>query len=132
MITVHWQLAGQDPQQCDLGPEEKWEFGRESDPQASRSVTVDEPALSRTALVVRDSGPGPVVFRGQRDNGMQVDVLSDEGQATPLEEGLAHHLTAEARTVVVGLSREEPLIRVTIDFQSRGSVAERREPAEEL
>lgn len=127
MITVQWQLAGQGHEQCELGPDEKWEFGREVDPQATYSVTADEPALSRSAIVVRDSGPGPVVFRGQRDNGMHVDVLSDDGTVTPLEEGLAHHLTTDARTVVVGLKRDEPLIRVTIDFANRGSVVERRE-----
>jgi len=127
VITVHWQLAGQEPEQCELGPDEKWEFGREADPQAAHSVTMDEPALSRSALVVRDSGPGPLVFRGQRDNGMRVEVVSDDGQSTPLEEGLAHHLTADARTIVVGLKRDEPFVTVTVDFENRGSVVERRD-----
>src|SRR5699024_1781886 len=61
------------------------------------------------------------------DNGMRVEVVSDDGQSTPLEEGLAHHLTADARTIVVGLKRDEPFVTVTVDFENRGSVVERRD-----
>ena len=120
-----WKTADGDSGESVLGGDDKWTFGRAGDGD-DLSVAIDNPALSRTALVIRDSGPGPVVFRGQRDNGAKVAVVSVIGSVTWLDEGTAGNLSAEENRVEFSLG-DEVLLTVDVEFQDRGSVVERQQ-----
>lgn len=123
MITVKWNLASGEQGVVELEGDEKWTFGR----GASDDFTLgtDDPDISRSALVIRDSAPGPVVFRGQRANGAQVGVLTEAGQTIWLEEGTAHNLTADARRIEF-YSGEELALTVTVSFDERPAVIDRQ------
>lgn len=124
VITVSWNLASGEQGVVELMGDQKWTFGRtESD---DFTLGTDDPNVSRTALVIRDSGPGPVVFRGQRDNGSQVGVLLSSGQTVWLEEGTAHNLTADAHRVEF-YSNEQLLLNISVSFDERLSVVERQQ-----
>ena len=71
MFTVTWKTASGDSGEVELVGDDKWTFGRSGGAEEN-TVAIDNPAVSRTALVIRDRGPGPVVFRGQKDNGAKV------------------------------------------------------------
>lgn len=107
-----------------LSGDEKWTYGR-ADAAEEPTVAVDHPLVSRAALVIRDSGPGPVVFRGQRDNGATVALIGRDGSATWLEEGTAGHFTADENRVELSLEGEV-LVSVEVSFDDRGSVVERQ------
>ncbi|MCW2839267.1 MAG: hypothetical protein JWR55_750 [Aeromicrobium sp.] len=124
MITVTWKTAGGESGETQLSGDEKWTFGRAGGAE-DLTVTVDHPLVSRTALVIRDSGPGPVVFRGQRDNGARVALISVIGSTTWLDEGTAGNLTAEENRVELSLD-DQVLVTVDIDFADRGSVVDRQ------
>lgn len=124
MITVTWKTAEGDSGEAVLAGDDKWTFGRSGDGEEP-TVGVDNPALSRTALVIRDAGPGPVVFRGQRDNGAKVALVSVIGSITWLEEGTAGNLSAEENRVEFSLG-DEVLLTIDVEFDDRGTAAERR------
>lgn len=128
MITVKWKLATGDSGEAKLVGDEKWTFGRTGGPD-DPTVGLDDPALSRTALVIRDSGPGPVVFRGQLDNGAKVAVISVIGSVTWLEEGTAGNLSAEENRVELSLG-DEVVLTVDVEFDDRGTVVERQQHAD--
>lgn len=102
---------------------QRWIFGRPVG-EVSPSVAVEDRRVSRTSLVVRDSGPGPVVFRGQRGDAA-VGLISTVGTTQWLEEGTAGNLTPDARRVAMHVGGEH-VITMEIEFADRPSVAERQ------
>lgn len=124
MFTVTWKTATGDSGEVALVGDDKWTFGRSGGEK--HNVTVDNPAVSRTALVIRDSGPGPVVFRGQKDNGAKVALISVIGSTIWLDEGTAGNLSAEENRVEF-LIGDEVLITIDVDFDDRGTVVERQQ-----
>ncbi|KQX74245.1 hypothetical protein [Aeromicrobium sp. Root472D3] len=128
MITVMWKTAAGETGEVQLSGDDKWTFGRTGGADEP-TVGVDHPLVSRTALVIRDSGPGPVVFRGQRDNGAKVSLVSVIGSVTWLDEGTAGNLTAEENRVELSLDGEV-LVTVDVEFDQRGSVVERQQADE--
>ncbi len=125
MITVTWKTADGDSGECQLSGDDKWTFGRSGGAEEP-TVGIDNPRISRTALVIRDAGPGPVVFRGQRDNGAKVALIGVIGSTTWLAEGTAGNLSAEENRVEFSLD-DEVLVTIDVDFDERGSVIERQQ-----
>lgn len=125
MFTVTWKTATGDSGEVVLVGDDKWTFGRSGGAE-ERSVTVDDPAVSRMALVIRDSGPGPVVFRGQKDNGAKVALISVIGSTRWLDEGTAGHLSAEENRVEF-LIGDKVLVTIDVTFEDRGTVVERQQ-----
>lgn len=128
MITVTWKTADGADGEMQLVGDDKWTFGR-ADGAELPTVSVDNPLISRAALVIRDAGPGPVVFRGQRDNGVKVAIVSVIGSVTWLSEGTAHNLSAEQNRVELSLD-DEVLVTVDVTFDNRGTVVERQDASE--
>lgn len=128
MFTVTWKTATGESGEVVLVDDDKWTFGRSGGAEEN-TVTSDDPAVSRTALVIRDSGPGPVVFRGQIDNGAKVALISVIGSTTWLDEGTAGNLSAEENRVEFSMG-DEVLITVDVTFDDRGTVIERQQAAE--
>ena len=120
-----WKTAAGDTGEVMLDVDDKWTFGRTGGVE-DLTVAVDNPAVSRTALVIRDSGPGPVVFRGQIDNGAKVALVSVIGSITWLDEGTAGNLTAEENRVELSIN-DEVLVTIDVEFEQRGSVVERQQ-----
>ncbi len=127
MFTVSWKTATGESGEVVLVDDDKWTFGR-SGGADENTVTTDDPAVSRTALVIRDAGPGPVVFRGQIDNGAKVALISVIGSTTWLDEGTAGNLSAEENRVEFSMG-DDVLITVDVTFDDRGSVVERQKAA---
>lgn len=125
VITVKWETAAGESGETQLSGDDKWTFGRTGGAEEP-TVGIDHPLISRSAVVIRDAGPGPVVFRGQRDNGVKVAVISLIGSTTWLDEGTAHNLSAEENRVQVSLD-DEVLVTADVDFDDRGSVVERQQ-----
>lgn len=125
VITVMWKTAAGETGEVELGGDDKWTFGRSGGAE-DLTVAVDNPAVSRTALVIRDSGPGPVVFRGQIDNGAKVALVSVIGSITWLDEGTAGNLTAEENRVELSIN-DEVLVTIDVEFEDRGTVVERQQ-----
>ncbi|MET1038458.1 MAG: hypothetical protein ABW075_09295 [Aeromicrobium sp.] len=125
MITVTWKTVSGESGATQLSDDEKWTFGRTGGAE-DLTVSVDHPLVSRTALVIRDAGPGPVVFRGQRDNGAKVALISVIGSTTWLDEGTAGNLSAEENRIELSLD-DEVLVTIDVDFADRGSVVERQQ-----
>ena len=124
-----WTTADGESGETRLSGDDKWTFGRTGGADEP-TVGVDDPLVSRTALVIRDSGPGPVVFRGQRDNGAKVALVSVIGSVTWLDEGTAGNLTAEENRVELSLDGRV-LVTVDVEFDQRGSVVERQQADEQ-
>jgi hypothetical protein len=124
VITVKWTTSTGETGETQLSGDDKWTFGR-SGGGDDLTATTDNPAVSRTALVIRDSGPGPVVFRGQTDNGAKVALVSVIGSRTWLDEGTAGNITAEENRVELSI-QDEVILTVDVDFDDRGSVVERQ------
>lgn len=120
-----WKTAAGETGETQLSGDDKWTFGRTGGAEEP-TVGVDNPLVSRTALVIRDAGPGPVVFRGQRDNGAKVALVSVIGSITWLDEGTAGNLSAEENRVELSLD-DEVLITVDVEFEGRGTVVERQQ-----
>ncbi len=76
--------------------------------------------------MIRDSGPGPVVFRGQIDNGAKVALISVIGSTTWLDEGTAGNLSAEENRVEFSMGDE---VLVTVDVDVRRPRHRHRAPA---
>lgn len=125
MITVTWKTSAGESGETQLVGDDKWTFGRAGAGGDEPTVGIDHPLVSRTALVIRDAGPGPVVFRGQRDNGAKVALISVIGSSTWLDEGTAGNLNAEENRVELSID-DEVLITVDVEFDSRGTVVERQ------
>ena len=124
MLTVKWELASGDSGQADLDPDDKWTFGRVGGDEPPTLAT-DDIRVSRNALTIRDSGPGPVVFCGQRGDGVRVVVVSADGTERPITEGTAVHLGEEARRIDVAAG-DELLLKVQVLFDLRPTVKERQ------
>lgn len=129
MITVTWKTAEGESGEVQLDGDDKWTFGR-IDGDDVPTVGVDNSRVSRNALVIRDAGPGPVVFRGQRDNGAKVALVSLIGSVTWIDEGTAGNLSAEENRVELSLD-DEVLVTVDVSFDHRGTVVERQEASQE-
>ena len=130
MLIVRFRLSSGVSGEDVLVGDDKWSFGR---PGADEPPTVstDDSRISRNALVIRDSGPGPVVFRGQRGDNARVGLISTDGTTEWLSESKAGHMTDEARRVDFHLG-DEHIITIEVDFADRGSVKQRqRQQAEE-
>lgn len=120
-----WKTAAGETGEARLSGDDKWTLGRAGGGE-DLTVEIDNPLVSRTALVIRDAGPGPVVFRGQRDNGAKVALVSLIGSTTWLDEGTAGNLSAEENRVELSLN-DEVLVTVDVEFDQRGSVIERQQ-----
>lgn len=128
MFTVTWKTVTGESGEVVLVGDDKWTFGRSGGAEEN-TVSVEDPAVSRTALVIRDTGPGPVVFRGQIDNGAKVALISVIGSTTWLDEGTAGNLSAEENRVEFSMG-DEVLVTVDVTFDNRGSVIERQQATE--
>jgi hypothetical protein len=124
MLTVKWELASGDSGQAELDGDAKWTFGRVGGDEPP-TVTTDDLRVSRNALTVRDSGPGPVVFCGQRGDGVRVVIVSVDGTERPVTEGTAVHLDEDARRIVVAAG-DEVLLTAQVLFDLRPTVKERQ------
>jgi hypothetical protein len=129
MITVMWNLASGEQGEVQLEGAQKWTFGRGAAQEDRFSVRIDDSNVSRTALVIRDSGPGPVVFRGQRDNGAKVGVVQSTGSTIWLKEGTAQNLSVEAHRVEF-YTGGDLVLTVIVTFDERASVSERLQHSE--
>ena len=128
MLTVKWELASGERGQVALENEDKWSFGRVGAEERPTVVT-DDPRISRNALTIRDSGPGPVVFRGQRGDAVSITVVSVDGSERPIPEGTAYLLDENARRIEVTV---EGVLALTVQvlFDLRPTVKERQELAD--
>ena len=124
MLIVRYHLSSGESGEDVLVGDAKWSFGR---PGAEEPPTVptDDSRISRNALVIRDSGPGPVVFRGQRGDVARIGLISADGSTEWLSEAKAGHMTDEARRVEFHLG-DEHIITVEVEFADRGSVKQRQ------
>lgn len=133
MLIVRYRLDNGESDEHVLIGDDKWSFGRPGTEEPP-TVSTDDTRISRGALVIRDSGPGPVVYRGQRGDVARVGLISSDGSTQWLGEGKAGHLTDEASRVEFHLG-DEHVITLEVEFAERGSVKERRhdpEPAEDV
>ena len=128
MLTVKWELASGETGQIAVENGDKWSFGRvgADDPP---TVVTDDPRISRNALTIRDSGPGPVVFRGQRGDAVSIKVVSVDGSERPIPEGTAYLLDEDARRIELAVDGEL-MLTVRVFFDLRPSVKERQEIAD--
>jgi len=125
VLIVRYQLgSGDSGEDVLVGDAAKWTFGRPGSDEPP-TVPTDDSRISRNALVIRDSGPGPVVFRGQRGDAARVGLISSDGSTEWLSESKAGHMTDEARRVEFHLG-EEHIITVEVDFADRGSIKQRQ------
>ncbi|HJR89403.1 MAG TPA: hypothetical protein VJ782_04510 [Aeromicrobium sp.] len=128
MLTVKWQLASGEAGQIAVENDDKWSFGRVGAEEPPTVVT-DDPRISRNALTIRDSGPGPVVFRGQRGDAVGIRVISVDGSERQIPEGTAYLLDEHARRIEV-LVEGELMLTVQVLFDLRPTVKERQELAD--
>lgn len=128
MLTVKWELASGESGQIALDNEDKWSFGRVGAEEPPTVVT-DDPRISRNALTVRDSGPGPVVFRGQRGDAVSIRVVNVDGTERPIPEGTAYLLDEHARRIEL-LVDGAIMLTVQVLFDLRPTVKERQELAD--
>ena len=124
MLIVKYHLSSGESGENVLVGEDKWSFGRPGTEEPP-TVPTDDSRISRNALVIRDSGPGPVVFRGQRGDTARIGLISADGSTEWLSEAKAGHMTDEARRVEFHLG-EEHIITVEVEFADRGSVKQRQ------
>jgi len=127
MLTVKWELASGETGQIALDNGDKWSFGRVGAEEPPTVVT-DDPRISRNALTIRDSGPGPVVFRGQRGDAVSITVVSADGSERPIPEGTAYLLDEDARRIELAV---DGALTLTVQalFDLRPTVKERQELA---
>jgi hypothetical protein len=128
MLTVKWELASGEAGQVAVEPDDKWSFGRVGGEEVPTVVT-DDPRISRNALTIRDSGPGPVVFRGQRGDTVDITVVNVDGTERPIPEGTAYLLDEGARRIQLTVDGQ-PTLTVQVLFDLRPTVKERQEMAD--
>jgi len=121
-----WNLASGEQGEVQLQGDQKWTFGRGQASSDWYSKRIEDSNVSRSALVIRDSGPGPVVFRGQRNNGAKVGLVQSTGTTVWLEEGTARNLTVDAHRVEF-YTGGNLVLTVNVTFNERASVAQRRQ-----
>jgi hypothetical protein len=121
VIKIRYALGSGETGEAEVSGDTKWTFGRGE----NESVSIDDGRISRSALTIRDSGPGPVVFRGQR-GGARVLIAGPEGPVRELPEGTATNLTPDARQVELWLEGQL-VLRADVEFEERGSVRDRQE-----
>jgi hypothetical protein len=121
-----WNLASGEQGEVQLQGDQKWTFGRGAASSDRFSERIEDRNVSRSALVIRDSGPGPVVFRGQRNNGAEVGLVQTSGSTIWLEEGTAQNLTVDAHRVQF-YTGGSLVLTVNVTFDERASVVERQQ-----
>lgn len=121
-----WNLASGEQGEVQLEGDQKWTFGRGTTSDDGFSLVIDDDNVSSSALVIRDSGPGPVVFRGQRDNGADVGLVQSVGSTIWLEEGTAQNLSTDAHRVEF-YTGGDLVLTINVTFDERLSVAERQQ-----
>jgi hypothetical protein len=127
VLIVRYHLSSGESGEDVLVGDAKWSFGRPGTEEPP-TVPTDDSRISRNALVIRDSGPGPVVFRGQRGDVARIGLISADGSTEWLSEAKAGHMTDEARRVEFHLG-DEHIITVEVEFADRGSVKQRQRQA---
>ena len=125
VLKIRYALASGETGEAEVGGDDKWSFGR-PDGAEQPTVAIDDGRVSRNALTIRDSGPGPVVFRGQRGEGAKVLIVGPDGPVREIAEGTATNLSVDARRVELWLG-DEMVLRAEVEFVERGSVRERQE-----
>ena len=128
MLTVKWELASGETGQIAVENGDKWSFGRLGGEEPPTVVT-DDPRISRNALTIRDSGPGPVIFRGQRGDAVSITVVSADGSERPIPEGTAYLLGEDARRIELAVDGAR-VLTVRVLFDLRPTVKERQEQAD--
>jgi hypothetical protein len=128
VLKIRYALGSGEMGQVDVTGDDKWTFGR-ADGAEAPSLATDDVRVSRNALTIRDSGPGPVVFRGQR-GGARVVIVGPDGPVRELDEGTATNLTADDRRVEMWIG-EELIVRAEVEFEERGTVRERQDAVED-
>jgi hypothetical protein len=128
VLTVRWSLASGESGVVALGEDEKWTFGRTGG-EETPTVATDNPRISRNSVTIRDSGPGPVGFRGQRGEGVSVALLGDDGSVSEISEGTAVNLSEDARRIAVAIDGRRELV-VEVEFEPRASIKERQGQAD--
>lgn len=118
MITVRWTCEDGRAGSLALDGRTRWSIGRAADAEDGPTVVVDNPMVSRAAMVVRETAAGPVVFRGQRENGARVTITGPDGSEQWLDEGTAGHLA-------VGTSQVELVVRDVVIASLEVEVAPR-------
>jgi hypothetical protein len=129
MLTVKWQLASGETGQIAVENDDKWSFGRVGGADEPPTVVTEDPRISRNALTIRDSGPGPVIFRGQRGDAVSITVVSVDGSERPIPEGTAYLLDEDARRIEL-VADGELMLTIRVLFDLRPSVKERQELAD--
>lgn len=124
MLTVKWELASGETGQTELNVDDKWTFGRPGGDEPP-TLSTDDIRISRNALTIRDSGPGPVAFSGQRGDAVRVSVIGVDGSERVITEGTAIHLGEEARRIDVTVDGDT-VLKVQVYFDLRPSVKERQ------
>ena len=128
MLTVKWELASGETGQVAVENGDKWSFGRVGADEVPTVVT-DDPRISRNALTIRDSGPGPVVFRGQRGDAVDITVMNVDGTERPIPEGTAYLLDEDARRIELSVDGQRAMT-IQVLFDLRPTVKERQELAD--
>lgn len=128
MLTVKWETSSGDSGQMAVADDDKWSFGRLGGDEVP-TVATDDRRISRNALTIRDSGPGPVVFRGQRGDDVSVTLVTADGAERTIQEGTAVLLDEDSRRVEVSVDGDV-VLRVQVLFDLRPTVKERQELAD--
>jgi len=125
MITVRWTCDDGRAGSLALDGRNRWSIGRAGGSAGdggddAPTVVVDNPMVSRTAMVVRETGAGPVVFRGQRENGARVTITGPDGSEQWLDEGTAGHLAAGTSQVEL-VVRDVVIAALEVDVAPRAA-----------
>jgi len=121
MITVRWTCDDGRTGSLTLDAGTRWSIGRAAgDGDGATTVVVDNPMVSRTAMVVRETAAGPVVFRGQRENGARVTIAGPDGSEQWLDEGTAGHLV-EGTSHVQLVVRDVVVVSLQVEVEPRVS-----------
>ncbi|MFT4299350.1 MAG: hypothetical protein QM597_06945 [Aeromicrobium sp.] len=101
MFSVAWGLYDGSGGEIHVIEGDRFVFG-----SGIGTVRVDLPGLSREALVIRATPGGPLLFRGQRENGAFVVLVGNQGGLKWVPEGRAIPITQDANRIELRLAEE--------------------------
>lgn len=123
MISVRWTCDDGQNGSMSLSETARWSIGRGGSVDEQPTVVVNHPMVSRIAMVVRDTSVGPVVFRGQRENGARVTIHGPDGSEQWLDEGTAGNL-ADGVSRVELVVRDVVIASLDVDVEPRSTADE--------